>query len=149
METDTAVATKSPTAKRRKSPLRSRVVGNRSAFLPMSDGRTIWARVAKDTLQSLEIHCGGELSETQRLAARRVSVLEAELIFLEDEFAQARADGNEPDLLKVELYGRLADRQRRLAEPLGWRRTPRDVTPTLNAYLDAKVQAAEAEEPVA
>jgi hypothetical protein len=46
----------------------------------------------KDTLQSLQVHCGGELSETQRLVARRVSTLEAELIYLEDKFAQARAE---------------------------------------------------------
>jgi hypothetical protein len=84
----------------------------------------------------LETHCGGKLSETQRLAARRVSVLEAELVFLEDEFAQARAHGCEPDPFKVDLYGRLSDRQRRLAEAaLGWQRTPRDVTPALREIM--------------
>jgi hypothetical protein len=83
----------------------------------------------RDTLRSLEVHCGGELSETQRLAARRVSTLEAELVYLEDKFAQARAEGREPDIAELDLYGRLADRQRRLADPLGWERTPRDVTP--------------------
>jgi hypothetical protein len=83
----------------------------------------------RDTLRSLEVHCGGELSETQRLAARRVSTLEAELVYLEDKFAQARAAGREPDIAELDLYGRLADRQRRLTDPLGWQRTPRDVTP--------------------
>jgi hypothetical protein len=95
----------------------------------------------RDTLQSLEAHCGGEFSETQRLAARRVSTLEAELIYLEDKFAQARAAGGEPDATQLDLYGRLADRQRRLADPLGWQRTPRDVTPTLAQYIAQKAAA--------
>jgi hypothetical protein len=92
----------------------------------------------RDTLQSLEVHCGGALSETQRLAARRVSTLEAELVFLEDRFAQVRAAGGEPDAALLDLYGRLADRQRRLTEAaLGWRPTARDVT------LDPLVYASE------
>jgi hypothetical protein len=78
----------------------------------------------------LIVHCGGvgEVSETRRLAARRVSVLESELVFLENKFAQLRAAGGEPDMQELDLYGRLADRQRRLSEPLGWNRTARDIT---------------------
>lgn len=137
METDTEIAPRSPSVKRQKHPLRSRIA-NGSTLLPTVDGRSVWARLMRDTLQNLEVHCGGVLSETRRLAARRVSVLEAELVFLEDEFAQARADGREPDPLKIDLYGRLADRQRRLAEAaLGWEPTARDVTPTLAEYLAA------------
>jgi hypothetical protein len=86
-------------------------------------------------VDSLEAHCGGELSETQRLAARRVSTLEAELVYLEDKFAQARAEGREPNVVELDLYGRLADRQRRLAEAaLGWQRTPKPVQ-SLDEYL--------------
>jgi hypothetical protein len=108
---------------------RSRV-GNGSSLLPNCDGRSLWARLMRDTLQNLQAHCGGELSETQRLAARRVSTLEAELVYLEDKFARARAEGREPEIAELDLYGRLADRQRRLAEAaLGWKRVPRDVTP--------------------
>jgi hypothetical protein len=69
------------------------------------------------------------VSETQRLIARRVSTLEAELVFLEDKLASIRAAGDEPDAATLDLYGRLADRQRRLADPLGWQRTSRDITP--------------------
>jgi hypothetical protein len=87
-------------------------------------------------LCSLQAHCGGALSETQRLMARRISTLEAELCFLEAQFAKVRSEGGEPNPNKVELYGRLADRQRRLAESaLGWLRTPRDLNPTLDGYL--------------
>jgi hypothetical protein len=89
----------------------------------------------RDTLESLQVHCNGRLSETQRLIARRVSTLEAELVFLEDKFAQARAEGGEPSNIDLDLYGRLADRQRRLAEPLGWERQPKDVSPRLSDLL--------------
>jgi hypothetical protein len=91
----------------------------------------------RDTYAGLLVHCGGAdvVSETQRLIARRISTLEAELVFLEDKFAAIRAAGGEPDMAQLDLYGRLADRQRRLADPLGWSRTPHDVTPTLNDLL--------------
>jgi hypothetical protein len=116
----------------KKNRQKSRIT-NGSSILPRVDGRCLWVRLMKETLQSLRVHCGGELSETQRLMARRVSTLEAELVFLEDEFAQARTEGREPDIFRLDLYGRLADRQRRLAEAaLGWQPTARDVTPTLS-----------------
>jgi len=137
-----------PVAKHSSRTTCSRVT-NGSRIVPLSDGRSLWCRLVKDTLRGLQVHCGGSLSETQRLMARRVSTLEAELVYLEDQFAQARADGHEPDPLKVELYGRLADRQRRLAEAaLGWQPTPRDVTPTLDEIADdiARRKSATAED---
>jgi hypothetical protein len=91
----------------------------------------------KDCLESLQVHCNGHMSETQRLIARRVSTLEAELVFLEDKFAKARAEGGEPDASTLDLYGRPADRQRRLAEPLGWQRQPKDVN-TLEPFEYAR-----------
>jgi hypothetical protein len=77
--------------------------------------------------------CGGAdmVCETHSLMARRVGTLEAELVFIEDKFAAIRAAGGEPDIATLDLYGRLADRQRRLSDPLGWRRMQRDVSPTL------------------
>jgi hypothetical protein len=105
-------------------------ITNGKSLLPTASGRSIWARLTRDTLQALLTHCGGAdaVSETQRLAARRVSVLEAELIFLEDQFALTREQGGEPEPATLDLYGRLADRQRRLSEPLGWRRSQREVS---------------------
>jgi hypothetical protein len=99
-------------------------------LLPTASGCSPWARLTKDILRALVGHCGGAdtISETQKLAARRVSVLEAELVFLEDGFALAREHGGEPEPHVLDLYGRLADRQRRLSEPLGWRRAQREVT---------------------
>jgi hypothetical protein len=126
----------------KQSPATRSRIRNGSRIVPLSDGRSLWCRLVKDTLQSLQVHCGGSLSETQRLMARRVSTLEAELIYLEDQFAQARAEGREPEIAALDLYGRLADRQRRLAEAaLGWQPTARDVTPTLveiAAQIDAE-----------
>jgi hypothetical protein len=55
-------------------------------------------------------------------------VPEAEPTFMEDGFATAQEAGRTPEPSLLALYGTLADRQRRLAEPLGWQRTARDVT---------------------
>ena len=50
------------------------------------------------------------------------------MIYLEDGFASVREAGGEPDPAALDLYGRLADRQRRLADPLGWRRAQKEVS---------------------
>lgn len=129
-------------AVRRPSRQRSAIV-NGSTLLPSEDGRSAWVRLVRDTRSALVTHCGGEdlISETQRLSARRVSFLEAELVSIEDRLAKMRAEGVEPPDALLELYGRLSDRQRRLSEPLGWQRVARDVTPSLEsiaAELTAK-----------
>ena len=92
----------------------------------------------RDTFGALVAHCGGvdNVSETKRLAARRVAVIEAELAFLEDKFAQVRAAGGEPDAAAIDLYARVSNQQRRLSEALGWERTPRDVSSPLATLLE-------------
>jgi hypothetical protein len=98
--------------------------------------RSVWVRLTKDTLQICWSIAGADdASETQKLMCRRVAVLETELVYLEEQFAAAREAGGEPDAAKVDLYGRLANRQRRLAECLGWQRTPRDIGPSLGDLL--------------
>ena len=118
-------------------------VTNGSSLLPTVDGRSIWARLMRDQLAALLAHLGGAdyASETLRATCRRAAALEAELIHLEDGFARCRADGGEPDPAALDLYGRLADRQRRLHEVLGWQRTARDVTPTLEQYIAERAGA--------
>jgi hypothetical protein len=110
---------------------RSRIT-NGSALLPSVDGRSIWARLFRDTFDGLVAHCGGPsvVSETMRATARRAAALEAELVHLEDSFALARQNDQAPPTHDLDLYGRLADRQRRLHEVLGWQRGARDVSPT-------------------
>ena len=119
---------------------------NGSSLLPTVDGRSIWARLMRDSFAALVTHCGGadHVTETMRATARRAAALEAELIHLEDKFARTRADGGEPDASDLDLYGRLADRQRRLHEVLGWQRTPRDITPSPLDYARAKAMEVEA-----
>jgi hypothetical protein len=114
-------------------------ISNGRTLPPTADGNSIWARLVRDTLVNLVSHCGGAgvISETQKLAARRVSVLESELIHLEDRIALARQCGDEPDQNTIELYGRLADRQRRLSDPLGWRRTAREVGMSIGDLMRA------------
>ena len=50
-------------------------------LLPSIDGRTMAARVFKDTYLAMVAHCGGEddLPETLRLMCRRAAAIEAEL----------------------------------------------------------------------
>ena len=100
---------------------------------------SLWARIRRDTYRAIVAMCGGAdmVSETQSLMARRVGTLEAELVFIEDKFAATRAAGGEPDAATLDLYGRLADRQRRLADPLGWHRTARPVGPSLASFIES------------
>jgi hypothetical protein len=87
----------SPSGRRKRSAQKSRIA---NGDLLLTDKRSVWARLMKETLEGLRELCGGTFSETQYLAASRVSTLEAELIYLEDKFAQARA-------ADVEAYGRI------------------------------------------
>jgi hypothetical protein len=82
-----------------------------------------------DVIDALAAHCGGEgnLTEPQRLIARRAAALEAELVHLESKFGTLRAAGEEPDAADLDLYGRLANGQRRHLEAIGLRRVPREV----------------------
>ena len=122
---------------RQRSPLFRSRVSRGLDLLPDIDGRSHWARLMRDTLDALIAHCGGQdtISEPKRMMARRAACLETELIFLETKFATIRAEGGEPTLANVEIYGRLAGNQRRIAEALGWERSARDITPTLAELL--------------
>ena len=90
----------------------------------------------RDMFDAVVSHCGGEgyITELQRTQARRIAALEAELVHIEDRIARARAAGQAPDNADLDLYGRLANGQRRHCEALGWQRTARDVTPDLVTY---------------
>ena len=91
----------------------------------------------RDTLDSLVIHLGGEghVTETQRMACRRIAVLETELVHMEDAIGRLRCEGSSPPPEMLDLYARLGNAQRRFCEALGWQRVPRDLTPTLQSYL--------------
>ena len=115
--------------------IRSRVTAGRD-LLPSIDGRTTLARAMRDTYNAMISHAGGDayISATQKLLARRIAATEAELINLEDLFARTRADGEQPDISDLDVYGRLMGQQRRCLEALGWRPHMRDVTPDPLTY---------------
>ena len=122
-ETGKTKAARKPTARAR--------ITNGSTLLPDVDGRSVWARIMCDSFDAMVGHCGGDgyVTEPQRKACRRVAALEAELVHLEARFARVRAEGGEPSAADLDLYGRLANGQRRHLEALGYQRVPRDVTP--------------------
>src|SRR5262245_64187504 len=112
-------------------------VTNGTDLLPSVDGRSVWARLLRDTMAAMVRHLGGEdrVSEVQRMTIRRVAALEAELIYMEDSIATTRQNGGAPEPELLDLYARLGNAQRRHLEPLGWTSVPRDVTPSLSEIL--------------
>jgi hypothetical protein len=114
-------------------------VTNGTRLLPTVPGTSIWARILRDNLDAMITHLGGDdvVSEPQRLACRRIAVLETEMIHLEDKIGSLRSQGSEPDAALLDLYSRLGNAQRRFCEALGWQRVPKDVTPSLSSYLSA------------
>ena len=130
--------------KRRRQPEKGRSrISNGSTLLPTGDGNSIWARLMRDVLASLIVHLGGDASETQRMACRRIAALEAELVHLEDGFARVRAAGGEPEAATVDLYQRISNTQRRLCESIGWERKLRDVTPQddVSEWIETRLAA--------
>lgn len=123
----------------RPTSTRSRIT-NGSQLLPDVDGRSVWARILRDTLADLVAHCGGadRVSDPERMTARRSAALEAELIHMEAKFANLRSEGKDPATSDLDLYSRMSNTQRRLLEGLGMQARIRDVTPDLSAYLQAK-----------
>jgi hypothetical protein len=83
---------------------------------------------------------GGEANASAAEASiiRRASVLTVELERLEVKFALAGAAS--PD--DLEVYQRCANSLRRLLEAIGLRRRPKNVTPRLSEYLNAREDAA-------
>ena len=120
----------------RPRPHRSRIT-NGTRLLPTVHPQSVWGRLMRDTLDSLVVHLGGDghVTETQRMACRRIAVLETELVHMEDAIGRLRCEGSAPPPDMLDLYARLGNAQRRFCEALGWQRVPRDLTPSLQSYL--------------
>jgi hypothetical protein len=90
-----------------------------------------------DFYANLVAHCGGEsiISEPRRMMARRVALLEVELVVIENEMGESRSKGYEVNLESLDIYNRLAGNQRRLLESIGLDRTTRELVPTLSSYI--------------
>ncbi|MFT3792089.1 MAG: hypothetical protein QM741_13665 [Rudaea sp.] len=128
-----------PDRKPKAATTRARLTNGR-ALLPGIDGRSLWARLYRDTASALTDHVGGEdrASEPQRLLIRRCTAFEVELLAIEGRLTQTRERGGEPDPADLDLFARLANAQRRFLETLGVDRVPRDVTPSLHEYLNGE-----------
>jgi hypothetical protein len=135
METTVTSPSDRPLVGRQKDPQKSRIT-NGSALLPGVDGRSAWIRRCKDVIAAHLSDLGGEdnTSAAERSIIRRASVMTVELERLEARFAVA-GKASERDL---DLYIRAAGNLRRLLEAIGLRRRPRDVTPSLSDYLQAR-----------
>jgi hypothetical protein len=118
---------------------RSRITNGRE-LLPSVDLRGVWGRLLRDNYHAMVAHCGGAdtISEPQRMASRRVAVLETELCFLEDKMARIRQEGGEPQPNLLDLYARLAGQQKRQNEIIGLDRHQRDVTPSLRELIQTR-----------
>jgi hypothetical protein len=98
-----------------------------------ADGRSASYRRFKDVLEQILADLGGPdiLSEGQRQLCRHAATLS-----IMAESMECDAIGNKP--FDVDLYGQLTDRLGRCLGRLGLERVSRDVTPSLQSYLQAK-----------
>jgi hypothetical protein len=115
-----------------KPQARSRI-SNGSAVLPGVDGRSTWVRRLRDLIGLHLSDLGGDdaVSEAERSIVRRAATLTVELERLEQTFALAGEAAPE----QIDLYQRTANSLRRLLESVGLERRAKDVTPSLQDYL--------------
>ena len=123
---------------RRSSPQKSRQA-NGTALLPGVDGRSAWVRRCKELLADHLSDLGGadHASAAERSLVRRACVLTVELERMEKAFALA----GEAPAEDLEIYARVAGNLRRLLEAVGLQRRARNVTPTLDEYLEQQPPA--------
>lgn len=134
-----AVTARSDAKRPARAPRTRSSIGN-GCSLPNVDGRSAWARYFREVTEAMEAHVGGagKQTEPERMLTRRVAALEAELVSMEVRFATLRAAGSEPSERDLDLYGRLANGQRRHLEALGIQRRPRDLVPDLRSYVEGQ-----------
>jgi hypothetical protein len=115
-----------------KSMARSRVTNGKSILSRIVDGRTLWARRARDLLAVHTADLGGDqnISEAERALLRRAIVLIIELEQLEVKFASEGSKG-----YQIDRYQRVSNTLRRLLESLGLQRRSRDITPSVAEYV--------------
>jgi len=113
---------------------RSRATNRTTLFaVEGMDGRTGQARRYRDILTQIECDSGGidNLSEGQRQLCRRAATLSFTAECMEVDAVAGNA-------FDIDLFGQLTDRLGRCLQRLGLERVSRDVTPTLQSYLQAK-----------
>jgi hypothetical protein len=117
----------------RRPPCQRSRVGNGKVLLAATDGRSLTARRFQDLYEDIANDLGwlDVLSEAQKQIIRRAATLSAESERQEAEWANGRP-------FDLTVYSTTANCLRRLFEALGLERRPRDITPTLSNYLQAK-----------
>jgi hypothetical protein len=118
----------SPPARPAKDSNKSRITNG--TLLPGVDGRSAWARRARDVLAA-HLSDVPDASAAERSIIRRAAVLTVELERLEAQFAVA----GEADPETLELYGRVSGNLRRLLEAVGLQRRSRDTGVTLEDIM--------------
>jgi hypothetical protein len=105
-------------------------------LLPGVHKQSLWARRFYDVVRLYARDQGGDdnLSEGRRSLIRRCACLQTELEILETKFALAGG----ADAGDLDLYQRASANLRRLLEAIGLDRQPRDITPSLQEYIDSK-----------
>jgi hypothetical protein len=103
--------------------------------LPGIDGRNTWGRRFRDLIKCHLSDLGGEseASEAEKSLIRRAATLSVELELLEVRFATANGQASMRD---IDLYIRAAGCLRRVLETIGLKRRAKDITPSIDAYLD-------------
>lgn len=108
-----------------------------SVLLPGVDGRSAWLKRLSDLVASYTSDLGGEdaISEAERALIRRIAMMQLQLELQEVRFGQSPDGAAAPKALHI--YVKASGALNRLCKSIGLRRRPRDVTPDLDAYLEA------------
>jgi hypothetical protein len=136
-----ALAARKPAASAAPAPRKPQAasrVTNGADILPGVDGRSQIARRYRDITAALAADMGGaaRMSEARGQLVRRFA---AAAVMAEE--MEARLANGEP--IDIAQHALLASTLVRLASRIGIDRVPKDVTPTLSQYLEAKQAAAE------
>ena len=120
---------------RRSQTNRSAITNGNRQFAQGGDGRGAWVRRWRDIAELHMIDGGGEavLSEAQKSLCRRAATLEVNLEQLEAKMSEGQG-------VDLDVFNRLSGNLRRILETIGLERRGRDVTPTLESYVNAKGQ---------
>jgi hypothetical protein len=110
----------------------TRPVKAKLATLDQLDGRTIAAKRARDTISAIEADLGGAENLTTSMRQIIESAVTSAMVA---DLGSRWLAGEQIDLA---LFCTLGNAQRRLFETIGFSRVPKNVTPTLAQYLEAK-----------
>jgi hypothetical protein len=128
-----------PKIVRRSDRQRSRIT-NGSALLPGIDGRSAWVRRAKDIIEEHLADLGGEdnCSAAEQSMVRRIATLTVQLEAMEARFASRFNNSTPISADDLDCYQRTASCLKRLYEAIGWKRRAKNITPSVESYLDQR-----------